>query len=122
MQNLTILLAFFLQSELFKKIENCFRDRFALKELALAPLQILASLSLVLILVFIIEIYKFFHSYLIPNNFKNIELFLKTKEYNSSEVLYFNDKYIFIQHSDKDGNKTIEISMFDELFNKKTDK
>jgi len=46
----------------------------------------------------------------------SIEKKLSNKGFDSNKITYLNDKFIFIEHLSKDGNSTIEILKFDELF------
>lgn len=75
----------------------------------------------ILILILPIYIFTFFHqNFFLPDNLKNLkylESSLNTKDYNQSKISYFNDKYIFIEHT-KEGNATIEILKFENLFEK----
>ncbi len=64
-------------------------------------------------------------AYLLPNNLSNminIEKKIYNRDNNSSKVVYFNDKFIFIKHGKKDQNLTFEIIKFDMLFNSKYNK
>lgn len=49
-------------------------------------------------------------------NIKNLEKKMKNENYISNVLLYSNDKYIFIEHTDKNKSKSIEILKFDDLF------
>jgi len=64
---------------------------------------------------------KYFHkNYFLPNNLANLSSLnkvLNDNKYKSSEIIYFNDKYIFIEHLKNDKNTTIEILKIDQLFN-----
>jgi len=86
-------------------------------ELLLVPI---VGIGLVLIIVIPITIINFFHiNYTLPDNLKNLEHIekkLSNKDFYSNKITYLNDKFIFIEHLNKDGNSTIEILKFDELF------
>ena len=80
--------------------------------------------SLIVLIVFQISLYfmnsifiKFHQLYYVPSNIKNIEYLecYTGKKKKDFELLYFNDKYVFI----KDVNsKQIEIINFEEMLNK----
>lgn len=80
--------------------------------------------SLIVLLVFQISLYfmnsiftKFHHLYYVPSNIKNIE-YLECyigKKKKDFELLYFNDKYVFIKDIK---SKQIEIINFEEMLNK----
>lgn len=119
-KNLHILIIIFYKSKLFQKIEKYFLDKPILKELVLAPFQLLAVVILIGLVVIPAYLFSFFHnSYVLPKNLKNLEniqMSLKVEDYNQSKILYFNDKYIFIEHSNGDKNISVEVLMFEELF------
>ena len=73
-----------------------------------------------LLVAFILYIPSFIHrNYTLPENLKNLNNIkdsLESKNYKKNNILYFNDKYIFIEHSNDEKNTTIEIIKFDELF------
>lgn len=79
-------------------------------------------ISTIAIFLFAMPFYLFplFHNtFLLPYDLKNLEYIqkeLKSQEFKSSKISYFNDKYIFIEHTKNDGNKSIEILKFDDLF------
>ena len=57
-----------------------------------------------------------FHSaFYVPHNLENLEKYNQNK---NAELLYFNDKYIFIEHKKEDNKTTIQVVPFEELFNK----
>jgi hypothetical protein len=108
----------------YNKLKKYFSNRFILKELSLFLLQIL--LGIIVLFVFIlfpIKLFIFFHKeYMLPENLKNLDAIsssLKDNNYTSNKISYFNDKYIFIEHTEKDKNITIEILKFDKLFDTK---
>ncbi len=80
--------------------------------------------SLIVLLVFQISLYfmnsiftKFHHLYYVPSNIKNIEYLecYTGKKKKDFELLYFNDKYVFIKDIK---SKQIEIINFEEMLNK----
>ena len=80
--------------------------------------------SLIALLVFQISLYfmnsifiKFHHLYYVPSNIKNIEYLecYTGKKKKDFELLYFNDKYVFIKDIK---SKQIEIINFEEMLNK----
>jgi hypothetical protein len=59
---------------------------------------------------------------MLPENLKNLDSISSTlndNNYTSNKISYFNDKYIFIEHTTEDKNITIEILKFDKLFDSK---
>lgn len=79
------------------------------------------------ILMFIGESLELFHkTFLLPENLKNItqlECYLQkeVKGLNQYEILYFNDKYIFVE-TQKNNKSMIEIIETKQLFNKNCNK
>ncbi|RAK21630.1 hypothetical protein B0I03_10562 [Flavobacterium aquaticum] len=80
--------------------------------------------SLIVLLVFQISLYfmnsiftKFHHLYYVPSNIKNIEYLecYTGKKQKDFELLYFNDKYVFVKDIK---SKQIEIINFEEMLNK----
>jgi len=94
----------------------------AVKDLVLIPIKFLNIVLFISITFIPIYLFSLFHeNYFLPKNLKNLEniqRFLDVKDYNQSQILYLNDKYIFVEHSDEAKNKTIEILLFNELFDK----
>ncbi|GIT97298.1 hypothetical protein [Sulfurovum sp. TSL1] len=61
----------------------------------------------------------FHHNSILPNDLKNttnIQDKLENNDYNKSKILYLNDKFIFIEHTQHDKNTSIEVIKFDKLF------
>ena len=114
-QSIYILLYIFVQSNFCKKYIGKIPS--FILELLLVPI---VSSGVVLIITIPILIFKFFHiNYTLPDNLKNLEFIekkLSNKDFDSNQITYLNDKFIFIEHLNKDGNSTIEILKFDELF------
>lgn len=85
-------------------------------------LYVLLIISLTLFLsIYMIKniIFIFNEQYMLPNNIKNLEKIkpiIKDVNYKTNEIVYFNDKYIFIKHSNSDKNSTYEILKLDKLF------
>ena len=80
--------------------------------------------SLIVLVVFQISLYfmnsiftKFHHLYYVPSNIKNIEYLecYTGKKKKDFELLYFNDKYVFVKDIK---SKQIEIINFEEMLNK----
>jgi hypothetical protein len=105
-------------SKVFSKLKIGVKTR---ENLLLILLLLLFYFGLYSTIVFV----KAFHqSFLLPENFKNLE----TLKHNVSplnpydttyEILYFNDKYIFVQHDTINSSKQfIEVLKFDDFFNK----
>jgi len=122
-KSIFVLSVFFMENK-YDKLKKYFSNRFILKELSLLLLQIL--LGIIVLFVFIlfpIKLFVFFHKeYMLPENLKNLDAIsssLKDNNYTSNKMSYFNDKYIFIEHTEKDKNITIEILKFDKLFDTK---
>lgn len=115
-----ILLIIAIESKTTHIISIFLSNKPILKEFLLLPFRIIIIVfSFALFLILPIYIFTFFHQkFFLPANLKNlkyIESSLNTKDYNQSNISYFNDKYIFIEHI-KDGNSTIEILKFENLF------
>lgn len=99
-----------------KKIKNSF-----LKEIfSLLHIILLIIVYLTLALIPLIIMSTIHNEYIFPDkleNMKNLEKLFQQDDYNSSKILYLNDKYIFIEHEKNNQKKTIEIVKFDKLFN-----
>jgi len=117
-------LSVFFKENKYDKLKKYFSNKFILKELSLLLLQILLGIIVLFIFIlFPIKLFIFFHKeYMLPENLKNLDAIsssLKDNNYTSNKISYFNDKYIFIEHTEKDKNITIEILKFDKLFDTK---
>lgn len=115
-----ILLIMTFESKTINIFRRFLSNKPILKELFLLPMKVIIIVSaLALVLMLPIYIFTFFHkNFFLPDNLINlkyIESSLNAKDYNQSNISYFNDKYIFIEHT-KDGNSTIEILKFENLF------
>jgi len=109
------------------KIFQYFFKKPIIKELMLMPIKILSiSFFFLFIIILPLKLFSLFHqNYFLPENLKNLENIqtsLNAKDYNKSNILYFNDKYIFIEHSNGENNKTIEIVLFNTLFDTNKEK
>lgn len=72
-----------------------------------------------LIIFILLKILSIFHQvYLFPDNLVNMKYIQKNEDTNNTKISYMNDKYIFLEHKQKDKNISIEILKFDELFKK----
>lgn len=116
-ESLVVLLVKIFESRIFQYLFN----KPIIKELIMMPIKILSvSFVFLFIIILPLKLFSLFHqNYFLPENLKNlenIESSLSAKDYNKSEILYFNDKYIFIEHSNGDKNTTIEILLFNALF------
>lgn len=99
-----------------KKIKNSiFKEVFSLIRALLFTIVVMV-LGFLPILIMLTIHNKYTFSDKLENS-KNLEKLFKQNDYNSSQILYLNDKYIFIEHQKKNQDKTIEIVKFDKLFN-----
>lgn len=85
--------------------------------------QILGAIAIIVFLITVGLILKaitiFHHISILPDNLKNINYIqkkLENDDYNKNNILYLNDKFIFIEHSQDDKNTSIEVIKFDKLF------
>lgn len=86
-------------------------------------------LVVIFLLVFFLALFVIFsiintfhHTSILPSNLKNITYIqdkLENDDYNKSKILYLNDKFIFIEHTQYDKNTSIEVIKFDRLFEEK---
>jgi len=118
--SLIILSVHILESKIFKIFKIYISNKLILKELVLFPIKLLVGIFFIALMFIPIYLFSLFHkNYFLPENLKNLEnIQIYLKDYKKNEILYFNDKYIFIEHSNNDKNISIEILMFDRLFNK----
>jgi hypothetical protein len=82
---------------------------------------VIIGLSLIGSVYFISFTFKIFHkSFLLPENLENIKSVecLVENKIENFEILYLNDKYIFIELVPKSGKKIIQIVEFTQLFEK----
>lgn len=123
LSSLFLLLVHFYESKFFSKVKEYCIDKPIIKEFLLFPVKILFLILIILLTLFPLTLATFFHEkYLLPSNLKNLEYLnktLKDKNYESSKIVYLNDKYIFIEHK-INKSTSIEIVKFDELFEKDT--
>lgn len=117
-----ILYEHIIENNIIKIVIKYISDKPIIKELIFIPIKLLSAILFLGLILVPIYLFSLFHkNYFLPENLKNLENIqtsLNAKDYNKSEILYFNDKYIFIEHSNSDKNTTIEIVLFDKLFNK----
>ncbi|MBU1215800.1 hypothetical protein KJ870_11110 [bacterium] len=116
-ESLIVLLVKIFESKIFQYLFK----KPIIQELIMMPIKVLSVLLFFLFIIILpLKLFSLLHqNYFLPENLKNlenIETSLKAKDYNKSEILYFNDKYIFIEHSNGDKNTTIEILLFNALF------
>lgn len=123
LSSLFLLLVHFYESKFFSKVKEYCIDKPIIKEFLLFPVKIIFLILIILLTLFPLTLATFFHEkYLLPSNLKNLEYLnktLKDKNYESSKIVYLNDKYIFIEHK-INKSTSIEIVKFDELFEKDT--
>lgn len=123
LSSLFLLLVHFFESKFFSKVKEYCIDKPLVKELLIFPIKIIGGIIIILMILFPMKIASFFHEkYLLPKNLKNLEYLDKTlnnKNYQSSKIVYLNDKYIFIEHKVNE-IILIEIVKFDDLFEKDT--
>ncbi|MBU2920521.1 hypothetical protein KO504_04145 [Winogradskyella psychrotolerans] len=82
---------------------------------------IIIAISLIGSIYFISFVFKIFHkSFLLPENLKNVENIecLVKRKIQTFQILYLNDKYIFLELVSENEKKRIEIIEFKELFKK----
>lgn len=73
-------------------------------------------LIFLLSMLFLVFLPMILHSlFYAPRDLENLEKYNQNK---NAELLYFNDKYIFIEHKREDNKTTIQVVPFEELFNK----
>ncbi len=131
MKNIAKGLFFFRHKEILDFAKNILNEDSGARKKAESILLALASFLVPLILagcfVFVVSaVDKFRKSYVFPKNLYNIELiecalFQQLKlSHQSDDILYFNDKYIFIGDSSDSKNSSIFILEFKSLFDFKS--
>lgn len=114
-----ILLVHIIESETFKQIQSYCTKKPITKEIILFPFKLLITQIIAMSFIAFYFIISFFHQeYFLPKNLKNLEYIkesLHNQDYNQSNISYFNDKYIFIEHKNNEKDAIIEIIKFDEL-------
>ena len=123
LRSIIVVGVFFMENK-YDETKRYFLDKPILKEFSLFPLKIFLIFSIFFVFLLLpLKIFNFFHKeYMLPENLKNLDYIsdaLKDNNYTSNKISYFNDKYIFIEHTAKDKNITIEILKFDKLFDSK---
>ncbi len=117
MSLLTLIIQFY-DSNVCNKLQKYLTNKPIVKEFVLAPIKLLVNLAIVsFIAMLMILMFKFHDEYFLPKNLINLDYIqksLKNNNYKINEIIYFNDKYIFIKHKNED-NSTIEIIKFDNL-------
>ena len=123
--SLLIIIVHIIDSKLYSKIKFYCTNKPFVKEIVLLPFKLLTLYIIFISAVFLFFVISFFHKeYLLPKNLKNLEYIkdsLNNQDFNESKISYFNDKYIFIEHKNRDNNVTIEIIKFDELLKNQND-
>ena len=117
-KNLSILLVLFSRKKTIKLALSFISD--TIKHDILNDNSIIISTIAIFLFAILFYLFPLFHhTFLLPYDLKNLEYIqkeLRSQEFKSSKISYFNDKYIFIEHTKNDGNKSIEILKFDDLF------
>lgn len=79
---------------------------------------VLVDIFAIFVLTYVVLLF-IHYKFSFPDNLTNIKYLdskMKNENYISNVLLYSNDKYIFIEHTDKNKSKSIEILKFDDLF------